>query len=69
VRHCAQDLAGWTVVFLRYLQAFRKLEACAAGMVQPQKRQDIRRALECCTGRMLEVRHWMVCYVSQLSAS
>lgn len=29
-------------------------------MVHPQKRLDMRKALEACIGRMLEVRHWMV---------
>lgn len=29
-------------------------------MLQPQKRQDMRKALEACMGRMLEIRHWMV---------
>ena len=56
-----QDLAAWTVVFLQYLQAFRKLQACSTHMVQAQKRRDVRRALEACLGRMLEVRRWMVC--------
>ena len=47
-------------MFLRYLQAFRKLEACATHMVQAQKRRDVWRALEACLGRMLEIRRWMV---------
>jgi hypothetical protein len=29
-------------------------------MLQPQKRQDMKKALEACMGRMLEIRHWMV---------
>ena len=29
-------------------------------MVHPQKRLDVRKALEACMGRMLEIRHWMV---------
>jgi hypothetical protein len=29
-------------------------------MLQPQKRQDMRKALEACMGRMLEIRHWLV---------
>ena len=43
-----------------YLQSFRKLDACSAEMVQPQKRRDIKSAMEACMGRMLEVRNWMV---------
>lgn len=50
----------WSVIFLMYLQGFRKLEACHADMVQPQKRRDIKGAMEACMGRMLEVRNWMV---------
>ena len=48
------------MIYIRYLQIFRRLEAAYDQMVHPQKRQDIRRALEACMGRMLEVRHWMV---------
>jgi hypothetical protein len=29
-------------------------------MVHPQKRFDMKKALEACIGRILEVRHWMV---------
>lgn len=32
----------------------------AAQMVHPQKRLDMKRALEACMGRLLEVRAWMV---------
>jgi hypothetical protein len=38
----------------------RKLETAYDQMVHPQKRLDMRKALEACTGRMLELRHWMV---------
>lgn len=38
----------------------RKLEAAYDQMLQPQKRQAMRRALEAALGRLLEVRHWMV---------
>lgn len=55
-----QDLSEWAVIYIRYLQIFRRLEAAYDQVVHPQKRQDIRRALEACMGRALEVRHWMV---------
>ena len=48
------------MIYIRYLQIFRRLEVAYDQMVHPQKRQDMRRALEACMGRMLEVRHWMV---------
>ena len=56
----SQDLSAWSISFLRYVQALRKLEAAHSHMVQPQKRKDLRQALECCMGRMLEIRNWMV---------
>ncbi|KIY95572.1 hypothetical protein MNEG_12391 [Monoraphidium neglectum] len=52
--------AQWAVIYIHYLQIFRRLEVAYDQVVHPQKRQDIRRALEACMGRMLEVRHWMV---------
>lgn len=48
------------MIYIRYLQIFRRLEVAYDQVVHPQKRQDIRRALEACMGRALEVRHWMV---------
>jgi hypothetical protein len=55
-----QDLADWACIYLRYLQVLRKLELAYDQMVHPQKRLDMKRALEACMGRLLEVRHWMV---------
>ncbi|EIE24582.1 hypothetical protein COCSUDRAFT_1698, partial [Coccomyxa subellipsoidea C-169] len=55
-----KDLSAWCITFLKYVQVLRSLEEAHAHMVQPQKRKDIRRALECCMGRLLEIRNWMV---------
>ncbi len=55
-----QDLSAWCITFLKYVQVLRSLEEAHAHMVQPQKRKDIRRALDCCMGRLLEIRNWMV---------
>lgn len=55
-------------MFLRYVQVLRKLEAAHSHMVQPQKRKDLRRALECCMGRLLEIRNWMVHFFHQHSS-
>lgn len=52
-----QNLAEWAIIYVRYLQIFRDLEAAYDQTVHPQKRQDVRRALEACAGRALEVRH------------
>lgn len=52
-----QDAAEWAVIYIRYLQIFRSLEAAYDQLLHPQKRQDVRRALEATAGRALEVRH------------
>ena len=57
---CHQDLSAWCIAFLKYVQALRSLEAAHTHIVQPQKRKDLRRALDCCLGRLLEIRNWMV---------
>jgi hypothetical protein len=57
---CLQELSDWAVIYIKYLQIFRRLEMAYDQMLQPQKRQDMKKALEACMGRMLEVRHWMV---------
>lgn len=44
------------MIYIRYLQIFRRLETAYDQIAHPQKRQDVRRALEACMGRMLEVR-------------
>ena len=59
-RCCLQDLADWSSVYVKYVQIFRKLETSYDQLVHPQKRRDMRRALEACMGRMLEVRNWLV---------
>lgn len=55
-----QELSEWACIYIRYLQIFRQLETAYDQMLQPQKRQDMKKALEACMGRMLEIRHWMV---------
>ena len=47
-------------MYVKYVQIFRKLETSYDQVVHPQKRRDMRRALEACMGRMLEVRNWLV---------
>lgn len=39
---------------------FKKLESAYDQTIHPQKRLDMKGALEACMGRMLEVRHWLV---------
>jgi hypothetical protein len=65
---CIQELSEWACIYIRYLQIFRKLETAYDQMLQPQKRQDMKKALEACMGRMLEIRHWMVCVLGPMQA-
>jgi hypothetical protein len=58
--HLLQDLSEWACIYIKYIQILRKLETAYDQMVHPQKRLDMRKALEACIGRMLEIRHWMV---------
>jgi IQ and AAA domain-containing protein len=55
-----RDFAEWACVYIKYLQNFRKLEMAYDQMVHPQKLVDMKKALEACMGRMLEIRHWLV---------
>jgi len=55
-----KDLSEWSCVYIGYVQTLRKLEAAYDQMVHPQKRQEIKKAVEACMGRMLEVRTWLV---------
>lgn len=56
----AQELSEWACIYIKYLQIFRTLEMAYDQMLQPQKRQDMKKALEACMGRMVEIRHWLV---------
>ena len=55
-----QDFPEWACIYIKYVQIFRKLEHAYDQMVHPQKLVDMKKALEACMGRMLEVRHWLV---------
>ncbi len=55
-----QDLHGWSVMYLRYLRAFQRLNVASSHIIQAQKRKDLRRCLECCMARMLEIRAHLV---------
>ena len=58
-----QEFAEWACVYIKYLQIFRKLEVAYDQMVHPQKLIDMKKALEACMGRMLEVRTAPGCFV------
>lgn len=55
-----QEFSEWACIYVRYVQVFRKLENAYDQMVHPQKLVDMKKALEACMGRLLEVRHWLV---------
>ena len=46
----------FATLYIRYLQIFRKVEESYDMIVHPQKRMDIRKALEAVMGRVLEVK-------------
>ncbi|KAA6424958.1 MAG: IQ and AAA domain-containing 1-like [Trebouxia sp. A1-2] len=50
----------WACAYVKYVEVFKKLERAYDQTVHPQKRLDMRGALEACMGRMLEVKHWLV---------
>ena len=55
-----RGLPEFAVAYVKYLQIFRKLEEVYDQMCHPQKRRDVKRALEACMGRCLELKHWLV---------
>jgi hypothetical protein len=57
--HPLQKLEDWSRLYIRYVQTFRKLCAAHDGVAQPQKRRCLRRTLEACLGRLLELRGWL----------
>ena len=54
-----KDLNDWSSIYIKYVQIFCKLQDSYDQVVHPQKRLDIKRALEACLGRMLEIRNWL----------
>lgn len=54
-----KDLTDWSSIYIKYVQIFSKLQDSYDQMVHPQKRLDIKKALEACLGRMLEIRDWL----------
>jgi len=46
--------------YIRYIQTYTKLEDCYDQMIHPQKRSDIKKALEACIGQLLNTKHDLV---------
>jgi hypothetical protein len=55
-----QDLSEWACIYIKYIQILRKLEMAYDQIVHPQKRIDMKKAVEACIGRILEIRQVMV---------
>lgn len=50
----------WVRGYVRYVQIFRRLERAYDQMSHPQKRVEVKKALEATIGRCLELRHWVM---------
>ena len=48
------------MLYIKYMQIFKKLEACYDSMVHPQKRIDVKMTLELVIRRVVELRHMLV---------
>lgn len=57
-RKKAHDLVA--ALYVRYVLACNKLEECYNQMIQPQKRLLIKKSLNACLGRVLELKHELV---------
>ena len=44
-------------LYIKYVDIYRKLEDCYDQMVHPQKRNDIKRVVECTMLRICEIKH------------
>lgn len=54
VRHVISEL------YVKYIVVCNKLELCHDQVIQPQKRALIKRSLDACLGRILELKHELV---------
>ena len=55
-----QTLHEWACAYVKYVAIFKKLERAYDQTIHPQKRIDMKGALEACMGRVLEVKHYLV---------
>jgi len=55
-----KELAEYSCIYIKYLQIFNKLEEAYDQMCHPQKRNDMKKALEATMGRILEIKGWLV---------
>ena len=57
----AERFQQHATLYIKYLQIFRRLEESYDQMVHPQKRMDIKKALEAVMGRLLEEFESFLC--------
>ena len=50
----------WVRGYVQYVQIFRRLERAYDQMSHPQKRVEVKKALEATIGDALELRHWVM---------
>ncbi|CAG9462067.1 unnamed protein product [Pedinophyceae sp. YPF-701] len=55
-----EHVDDWAIIYIKYIQVFRKLEEAYDQVIHPQKRIDLRKALEATMGRILEIRAYLV---------
>lgn len=44
-------------MYIRYIQVYKNLEDCYDQMIHPQKREDIKMALENCIGQLINTKY------------
>ncbi|PSC70654.1 IQ and AAA domain-containing 1 [Micractinium conductrix] len=54
-----KTLDDWSRIYVRYVVTYQKLCSAHDGLAHPQKRASLRRTLEVCLGRLLELRGWL----------
>jgi len=55
-----ESFQHYATLYIRYLQIFRKLEESYDQLVHPQKRMDVKKALDAVIGRVLEVKELLI---------
>ena len=48
-------------MYIRYIQVYKNLEDCYDQMIHPQKREDIKAALENCIGQLVNTKYVRAC--------
>ena len=54
------EMSDYSCIYIKYVQIFRKLEEAYDQMAHPQKRTDMKKAVEAVLGRILEIKSWLV---------